>query len=106
MIRQEEPCEGRLSSTVPWEPKGETPLGDSTGSKPMKQKLDKEELIGQLNNQLNKIADFASMYDSGKITYAQDIAVKLRVIFHNTNKNINASIFANFTKSNLCGETF
>ena len=33
VIKQEEPCEGRLSSTVPWEPEGETPLGDSTGSK-------------------------------------------------------------------------
>ena len=30
MIKQEEPYEGRLSRTVPWEPKGETPLGDST----------------------------------------------------------------------------
>ena len=31
VIEQEEPYEGRLSRTVPWEPKGETPLGDSTG---------------------------------------------------------------------------
>lgn len=27
-MKLEEPCEGRLSSTVPWECKGETPLRD------------------------------------------------------------------------------
>jgi len=27
-MKLEEPCEGRLSSTVPWERKGETPLRD------------------------------------------------------------------------------
>lgn len=53
----------------------------------MKQKFNKAELIKELQNQLDKIADFASMYDSGKTTYAQDIAVKLRVIFHNTNNS-------------------
>ena len=31
MIKQEEPCEGRLSSTVPWEREGETPLRDPIG---------------------------------------------------------------------------
>ena len=30
MIKQEEPCEGRLSSTVPWEREGETPSRDPT----------------------------------------------------------------------------
>ncbi len=30
VIEQEEPCEGRLSSTVPWERRGETPLRDAT----------------------------------------------------------------------------
>jgi len=29
VIEQEEPCEGRLSSTVPWEREGEIPLRDS-----------------------------------------------------------------------------
>ena len=33
VIEQEEPYEGRLSRTVPWEPKGETLLGDSTVGK-------------------------------------------------------------------------
>jgi len=28
VMKLEEPCEGRLSSTVPWERKGETPLRD------------------------------------------------------------------------------
>lgn len=53
----------------------------------MKQKLDKGELIQQLKNQLDKIKDFASLYDSGKPTYAQDIAVKLRILYHNTNSS-------------------
>jgi len=30
VIKQEEPCEGRLSSTVLWERGGETPLRDPT----------------------------------------------------------------------------
>lgn len=30
-IKQEEPYEGRLSSTVPWERKGEIPLRDPIG---------------------------------------------------------------------------
>jgi hypothetical protein len=33
-MKLEEPCEGRLSSTVPWERKGETPLRDPITSKP------------------------------------------------------------------------
>ena len=28
MIKQEEPCEARVSSTVPWEREGEIPLRD------------------------------------------------------------------------------
>lgn len=51
----------------------------------MKQRLGKSELIIQLKNQLEKISDFAAIYDSGKSSYAQDIAVKLRIIFHNSN---------------------
>jgi len=30
VIKQEEPCEGRLSSTVPWEREGEIPSRDPT----------------------------------------------------------------------------
>jgi len=54
---------------------------------PMKQKLNKEELINQFKIQLDKILDFTINYDSGKISYAQDIAVKLRVLFHNNNNS-------------------
>ena len=32
-IEHEEPCEGRLSSTVPWERRGEIPLLDSISGK-------------------------------------------------------------------------
>ena len=53
----------------------------------MKQKFNKTELIKELQNQLDKIADFAAIYDAGKKNYAQDIAVKLRVIFHNKNNS-------------------
>ena len=60
----------------------------TVGSKPiMKQKLDKGELIQQLRNQLDKIKDFTAIYDSGKPAYAQDIAVKMRILFHNTNNS-------------------
>ena len=31
-MKPEEPCDGRLSSTVPWERKGETPLRGPVGS--------------------------------------------------------------------------
>ena len=34
-MKLEEPCEGRLSSTVPWERKGETPLRDPITSNAM-----------------------------------------------------------------------
>jgi len=38
-MKLEEPCEGRLSSTVPWERKGETPLRDPISAKPKTRKL-------------------------------------------------------------------
>ncbi|MBN8653714.1 MAG: hypothetical protein J0L67_19955 [Cytophagales bacterium] len=53
----------------------------------MKEKLDKKELVNHLRNQLDEISDFVTIYDSGKKTIAQDIAVKLRVIFHSTNNS-------------------
>jgi hypothetical protein len=53
----------------------------------MKEKLDKTELVTHLRDQIDKISDFATIYDSGKKTIAQDIAVKLRVIFHTTNNS-------------------
>jgi hypothetical protein len=39
-MKLEEPCDGRLSSTVPWERKGETPLRDPIISN-LKIELDK-----------------------------------------------------------------
>jgi hypothetical protein len=56
-------------------------------SLPMKQHLKKPEIIFQLETQLEKIATFADIYDTGNKSIAQEIAVKLRVIFHNTNKS-------------------
>src|SRR5688572_31001212 len=53
----------------------------------MKEKLDKTELVSHLRNQLDKISDSVTIYDSGKKTIAQDIAVKLRVIFHSANNS-------------------
>ncbi len=53
----------------------------------MKLKLNKAEIVIQFRNQLDKIEDFITIYDSGKKTIAQDIAVKLRVLFHNTNNS-------------------
>lgn len=38
-MKLEEPCEGRLSSTVPWEREGETPLRDPISSKWLAQKI-------------------------------------------------------------------
>jgi hypothetical protein len=47
----------------------------------------KKELVLQLKYQLSAIEDLCEMYDKGKTYLAQDIAVKLRVIFHNTNQS-------------------
>ena len=35
VIKQEEPCEARVSSTVPWECKGEIPSHDPITGKPI-----------------------------------------------------------------------
>ena len=40
-MQQEEPCDWRLSSTVPWERRGETPLRDPTTGKFKKEKTSK-----------------------------------------------------------------
>ncbi len=53
----------------------------------MKRKLNKDNLIEQLQNQLTLIEDFCTIYDNGKKLIAQEIAVKLRIIYHNTNNS-------------------
>ncbi|WP_443944399.1 hypothetical protein ACJVDH_15940 [Pedobacter sp. AW1-32] len=48
----------------------------------------KKELVLQLKKQLSAIEDICEMYDKGNKTYlAQDLAVKIRVIFHNTSNS-------------------
>ena len=41
-MKLEEPCDGRLSSTVPWERKGETPLRDPITSNPKRRQCDQQ----------------------------------------------------------------
>lgn len=53
----------------------------------MKQILSKSDLIDQLQKQLSKLQVFNNIYDSGDLSIAQEISVKLRVIFHNTNNS-------------------
>jgi hypothetical protein len=53
----------------------------------MKQLLSKSDLITQLQNQLSKLKIFNRIFDEGDLAIAQEIAVKLRVIFHNTNNS-------------------
>ena len=53
----------------------------------MKQSLSKNELVDQLKSQLFKLETFNSLFDSGNWSIAIEIAVKLRVIFHNTDKS-------------------
>ena len=44
-MKLEEPCEGRLSSTVPWERKGETPLRDPISGHSIKAPKNKQVTI-------------------------------------------------------------
>jgi hypothetical protein len=50
----------------------------------MKKALDKNDLLAHLEDCLKKIVIFNQIYDSGEQTIARDIAVKLRIMFHNT----------------------
>jgi hypothetical protein len=50
-MKLEEPCEGRLSSTVPWERKGETPLRD-----PIIGHAIADSVIIKLTNKINRKA--------------------------------------------------
>jgi hypothetical protein len=53
----------------------------------MRHSLDKNEIVGQIRQQLKRIEVFTSMYDSGDKSIAREIAVKLRVLFHSTKKS-------------------
>lgn len=50
----------------------------------MKYKITKEDLLLKLQDQLSKIEIFCELYDNGEKHIVEEIAVKLRVIFHNT----------------------
>lgn len=51
----------------------------------MRQKLQKAELIDQFLNQIKKIKIFCELFDAGDENISQEIAVKCRILFHNTN---------------------
>lgn len=53
----------------------------------MKRHLSKNELIDQFKIQLDTITQLSNLYDKGNFNFAQEIAVKLRIIFHNTNNS-------------------
>jgi hypothetical protein len=53
----------------------------------MKNTLTKIELFDQLNDCLEKLILFNQIYDSGNLSIAKEIAVKLRILFHNTNNS-------------------
>ena len=46
----------------------------------------KDDLIDQFWNQIIKIIEFCKIYDSGNESISQDIACKLKLLFHNTKK--------------------
>ena len=59
----------------------------SKNSKAKREPIDKTALVGHLRNQLNIIRDYCKLYDSGRSVYAQEIAVKLRILFHHEGRN-------------------
>jgi len=50
-----------------------------------KVKISKDDLVKQLRETLERIDKFCKIYDEGDVSIAKDIAVKLRILFHNTN---------------------
>jgi len=50
----------------------------------MKIPLNKEDLLAHFNDCLKKLVIFNTIYDAGEIAIAKDIAVKLRILFHDT----------------------
>lgn len=53
----------------------------------MKTAVTKSDLCRQFHDCLKRLNDFNVIYDSGDFSIAKDIAVKLRMLFHNTNKS-------------------
>jgi hypothetical protein len=53
----------------------------------MKTSISKNDLSKQLEDCLKRLINFNNIYDSGDFSIAKDIAVKLRLLFHNTNKS-------------------
>ena len=50
----------------------------------MRQHLSKHELAEQFRIQIAKIKSLCDLYDNGDFHFAQEISVKLRLLFHNT----------------------
>ncbi|MEW6369076.1 MAG: hypothetical protein AB1714_30990 [Acidobacteriota bacterium] len=50
-----------------------------------KKPVTKVELVNKLSDQVNKLSGLCELYDRGEYHYAQDMAVKIRLIFSNTN---------------------
>jgi hypothetical protein len=63
VIELEEPCEGRLSSTVPWERKGETPLRDPTNKVPYKPITDYEFLDQKRKRKVKEMRKLIAKFD-------------------------------------------
>jgi hypothetical protein len=53
----------------------------------MRLNLSKTTLIGPLRTQLIKIDDFCRIYDGGNELIVQEISVRLRILFDNSNKS-------------------
>jgi hypothetical protein len=53
----------------------------------MKTSISKYEFAKQLEDCLKRLQDFNNIYDTGDQSIAKDIAVKLRLLFHNTSKS-------------------
>jgi hypothetical protein len=51
----------------------------------IKTTLSKLELIKKMQEQLDKPEKFNKIFDGGDVSIAAEIAVKLRILFHNTN---------------------
>ena len=50
-------------------------------------KISNSEILNKVQEQLFKIDTLCKIYDEGNISISEEIAVKLRVLFHNTDKS-------------------
>ena len=53
----------------------------------MKIKRSRKDLIDMYNDTISKLKKFCKLYDDGDISMAKEIAVKLRILFHNTDSS-------------------